>query len=99
MDWTLLPILLALGGSVGFLAGLLGIGGGMSMVPLLTIVFTAASFPPGQVVHMAVATATSTMIFTALSSASAHQRKGAVLWPVVAAMGPGIVVGSLIGPQ
>ena len=99
MDWTLLPILLALGGSVGFLAGLLGIGGGMSMVPLLTIVFTAASFPPDHVVHMAVATATSTMVFTALSSASAHQRKGAVLWPVVAAMGPGIVVGSLIGPQ
>ena len=83
MDWTLFPVLFALGGSVGFLAGLLGIGGGMSMVPLLTIVFTAASFPADHVVHMAVATATATMVFTAMSSARAHQRRGAVLWNVV----------------
>lgn len=99
MDWTLLPLLLALGAVVGFLAGLLGIGGGMTLVPLLTILFTARGFPGAHVVHMAVATATATMVFTALSSARAHQRKGVVLWPVVVAMGPGIVIGSLVGPQ
>ena len=95
----MLPVLLALGALVGFLAGLLGIGGGMSLVPLLTILFTAWNFPSAHIVHMAVATATATMVFTAMSSARAHQRKGAVLWQVVAAMGPGVVVGSLVGPQ
>lgn len=99
MDWTLLPVLLALGAMVGFLAGLLGIGGGMTLVPLLTIVFTAEAFPAAHVVHMAVATSTGTMVFTALSSVHAHQRKDAVLWAVVVAMGPGIVLGSLVGPQ
>lgn len=99
MDWTLLPVLLALGAGVGFLAGLLGIGGGMTLVPLLTILFTAWNFPSAHIVHMAVATATATMVFTATSSARAHQRKGAVLWQVVVALGPGVVLGSLIGPQ
>lgn len=99
MDWTLLPVLLALGAMVGFLAGLLGIGGGMTLVPLLTILFAAERFPATHLVHMAVATSTAAMLFTALSSARAHQQKGAVLWPVVVAMGPGIVLGSLVGPQ
>ncbi|HEU5479737.1 MAG TPA: TSUP family transporter, partial [Candidatus Tumulicola sp.] len=99
MDWTLLAVLLVVGGLVGFLAGLLGIGGGLSMIPLLTIVFSVRAFPPGHVVHMAVATSTATMMFTAASSAHAHARRGGVLWGVVAAMAPGIVLGSLIGPQ
>ena len=99
MDPMLLPILLALGAAIGFLAGLLGIGGGMTLVPLLTIIFTAQDFPSAHIVHMAVATSTATMVFTALSSVHAHQRQGAVLWPVVAAMAPGIVLGSLVGPQ
>ncbi|HEX6136120.1 MAG TPA: sulfite exporter TauE/SafE family protein [Casimicrobiaceae bacterium] len=99
MDWPLLPVLLALGAIVGFLAGLLGIGGGMTLVPLLTIIFTAEDFPGDHLVHMAVATSTATMVFTALSSVRAHHGKGAVLWPIVAAMAPGIVLGSLVGPQ
>ena len=99
MDPTLLPVLLLLGAGIGFLAGLLGIGGGMTLVPLLTIIFTAQNFPAPHVVHMAVATSTATMVFTAMSSARAHHGKGAVLWPVVAAMAPGIIAGSLLGPQ
>jgi uncharacterized membrane protein YfcA len=99
MDPTLWPVLLLLGAGIGFLAGLLGIGGGMTLVPLLTIIFTSQDFPAPHVVHMAVATSTATMVFTALSSVRAHHDKGAVLWPVVVAMAPGIVVGSLLGPQ
>jgi len=99
MEWTLLAPLLALGAAVGFLAGLLGIGGGMTIVPLLTILFAAEEFPADHVVHMAVATATAAMVFTALSSVRAHHGKGAVRWPIVVAMAPGIVAGSLVGPQ
>ena len=99
MSLALLPVLLALGGFVGFLAGLLGIGGGMTLVPLLTLLFTSENFPPTHVVHMAVATATATMAFTALSSARAHARRGAVLWAVVVSMAPGVIIGSLVGPQ
>ena len=99
MDVALVPVLLALGAAIGFLAGLLGIGGGLTLIPLLAMIFTAESFPAKHVVHMAVATATATMMFTALSSVRAHQRRKAVLWPVVVAMAPGSVIGSLVGPQ
>ena len=99
MDWTLIPVFVLLGCMVGFLAGLLGIGGGMTMVPLLTMLFTYERFPLEYVVHMAVATSTATIIFTAIASVRAHQRHGAVFWPVVWAMAPGIVVGALVGPQ
>jgi uncharacterized membrane protein YfcA len=99
MDASLIVAFLLLGAVVGFLAGLLGIGGGMTMVPLLTIVFTGQGFPPEHIVHMAVATATATILFTSVSSMREHQRYGAILWPVVAGMAPGIVVGSLAGPQ
>ena len=71
----------------------------MTMVPMLTIIFTRIAFPAEHVVHMAVATSTATIIFTALSSAREHHRHGAVLWPVVAGLAPGIIAGSLVGPQ
>jgi uncharacterized membrane protein YfcA len=99
MDLSLVGALLVLGGAVGFLAGLLGIGGGMTMVPLLTIVFTRQGFAPEHIVHMAVATATATILFTSVASMREHQRHRAILWPVVAALAPGIIVGSLVGPQ
>jgi uncharacterized protein len=99
MDPALVGALLALGAAVGFLAGLLGLGGGMTMVPLLTIVFTRQSFAPEHIVHMAVATATATILFTSVASMREHQRHGAILWPVVAALAPGIVAGSFLGPQ
>jgi uncharacterized protein len=99
MDPAFFAILLAIGAGIGFLAGLLGIGGGMTLVPLLTIIFTAQDFPAAHVVHMAVATSTATMMFTAMSSVRAHHKQHAVLWSVVAAMSPGIVLGSLAGPQ
>ncbi len=99
VDLPLIVGFVVLGVVVGFLAGLLGIGGGLTMVPILTILFTQRRFPIEHVVHMAVATSTATIVFTAISSAREHHRHGAVLWPVVAAIAPGIVVGSLLGPQ
>ena len=93
MDLSLVGALLVLGAAVGFLAGLLGIGGGMTIVPLLTIVFTRQGFPAEHIVHMAVATATATIIFTSVASMREHQRHRAILWPVVAALAPGIIVG------
>ena len=99
MSPALVGAFLALGGIVGFLAGLLGLGGGMTMVPLLTFVFARQGFAPEHVVHMAVATATATILFTSLASMREHHRHRAILWPVVATLAPGIIVGSLVGPQ
>jgi uncharacterized membrane protein YfcA len=98
MDWGLVGILLLMGAGGGFMAGLLGIGGGMVLVPFITMIFTAKGFPPALVVHMAIATSLATIMFTSLSSVRAHHRHGAVQWRIVALLAPGIVVGSWIGP-
>jgi uncharacterized membrane protein YfcA len=99
MDASLVGAFLALGAIVGFLAGLLGLGGGMTMVPLLTFVFTRQGFAPEHIVHMAVATATATILFTSLASMREHHRHRAILWTVVGGLAPGIIAGSLVGPQ
>jgi uncharacterized membrane protein YfcA len=86
---------LAIGVAVGFLAGLLGIGGGMIMVPMLVFVFTAKGFPAEHMMHLSLATSMATIVFTSLSSVRAHHRHDAVDWAVARAMAPGIVVGAL----
>ncbi len=86
---------LGIGLAVGFLAGLLGIGGGMVMVPMLVLVFTAKGFPAEYMMHLALATSMATIVFTSLSSVRAHHRHGAVDWRVARAMAPGIVAGAL----
>lgn len=91
--------LLALGAVTGFLAGLFGIGGGMIMVPFMTLLLAAHATPAEHVVHMAIATSLATIMFTSISSVRAHHRRGAVLWPVVKVLAPGILVGSLLGAQ
>lgn len=85
---------LLIGAFVGFAAGLLGIGGGMVMVPLLVFVFDAQGFPAEHALHVALATAIGTIVFTSLSSMRAHHGYGSVEWPVVRAMAPGILAGS-----
>lgn len=99
IDWALIASLLAVGAATGFAAGLLGIGGGIIMVPFLTLIFTLRDFPPEHVVHMAVATSLAAILFSSVSSVRAHHRHGAVLWRVVKILTPGIVLGSLIGAQ
>ena len=92
MDWW--PAYLAIGVAVGFLAGLLGIGGGALMVPMLVFVFTAKGFAGEHLMHLSIATSLATIVFTSLSSVRAHHRFGAVEWPVVRAMAPGVVAGA-----
>jgi len=98
MDISLILLFLLLGTFTGFAAGLLGIGGGMLMVPFITMLLTAREFPRELIVHMAIATSLSTIMFTSLSSVRAHHKRGAVLWPVVKILAPGILIGSWIGP-
>ncbi|MGH6611297.1 MAG: sulfite exporter TauE/SafE family protein, partial [Burkholderiaceae bacterium] len=69
------------------------------MVPLLTLAFAYQGFAPDRIVHMAIATAIAVTVPTSLSSVRAHHAHGAVLWPVWRMLVPGIVVGSLLGPQ
>jgi uncharacterized protein len=90
---------LALGAFVGFLAGLLGIGGGMVMVPFLSMIFLAQGFPFETKMQVILATSMATIIFTAISSVRTHHAKGAVKWPVVLAMAPGILLGAFIGTR
>jgi uncharacterized membrane protein YfcA len=99
MNVALVPVFLALGAFIGFLAGLLGLGGGFTTVPVLLEIFSREGFATEHLVPMAIGTSAATIIFTGISSARAHHARGAVRWSVVGGMAPGIVVGSLIGPQ
>ncbi|GCL61401.1 sulfite exporter TauE/SafE family protein [Pseudaquabacterium pictum] len=96
LDTTLVLELLLLGCCTGFLAGLLGIGGGMLMVPFLTVIFSNRGVEAGLALKMAVATAMATILFTSISSVRAHHARGAVRWDLVKTLAPGIVLGGLL---
>lgn len=97
LDPLLIAELVALGLGTGFLAGLLGIGGGMLMVPFITIIMGQRGVPADLAVKMAIATSMATIIFTSVSSVRAHHKRGAVRWDIVQRLAPGIVIGSLAG--
>lgn len=84
------------GAAVGFLAGLLGIGGGMTLVPILATLFAAQHFAPDYVVHMALATGMASIVFTSIASIREHWKLGGVDFNIVKRMAPGAVVGSLL---
>jgi uncharacterized protein len=90
---------LVLGAGVGFLAGLLGIGGGMVMVPFLSMIFLAQGFPFETKMQVILATSMATIMFTSVSSVRAHHAKGAVNWTAIWAMVPGILIGAFIGTK
>lgn len=79
----------------GFLAGLLGIGGGLVIVPALYL-WLAPAYPE-HAIHVAVATSLATIVFTAASSVYAHHRHGAVDWPMAGRLVPGLILGALAG--
>lgn len=96
MDPAFIVSLLLVGTATGFMAGLLGVGGGMMIVPFLTYLLTARGVPAGVAVKMAIATSMATILFTSLSSVRAHHRRGAVRWDIVRRLAPGIVLGGLV---
>jgi len=87
---------LGTGALVGFAAGLLGIGGGVVMVPLLVWTFTSHGLPSEHVVHLAIGTALAAMVFTSIASMRAHHARGAVDWFIARAMASGMLAGSFI---
>ncbi len=97
LEPLLIVELAALGIATGFLAGLLGIGGGMLMVPFITLIMSNRGVAPDLAVKMAIATSMATIIFTSISSVWAHHQRGAVRWDIVKRLAPGIVAGSLLG--
>ena len=90
--WILAYLLLGL--VTGLLAGLFGIGGGAVMVPVLTVLFAAQGFAPEYLVHLALGTSMATIIPTSIASLRAHHQHGAVLWPAVRGLAPGILLGT-----
>jgi uncharacterized membrane protein YfcA len=92
--WLAYPLL---GLVVGFLGGLLGIGGGSIIVPMLVTFFLAQGFPHEQVLHMALGTSMATILFTSVSSMRAHHARGAVNWEIIRQITPGILAGTFFG--
>jgi uncharacterized protein len=96
LEPLLIVYLVVLGLCTGFLAGLLGIGGGMIMVPFITAILTARGVSPDLAVKVAIATSMSTIVFTSISSLRAHHKRGAVRWDIVRGLAPGIVLGAAV---
>jgi uncharacterized membrane protein YfcA len=89
--------LLMTGAISGFLAGLLGVGGGIVIVPVLLTVLGAAGVDPNIRLHMAIGTSLATIIPTSISSVIAHHKRGAVDWHLFRVWLPGIVTGVIVG--
>ena len=85
------------GAAAGLSAGLLGIGGGLIIVPILFFIFSSQQVAAEHIMHMALATSLATIIVTSISSAWAHHKRGAVLWPIVFNLSPGIIIGAWLG--
>ncbi|MDR1529110.1 MAG: sulfite exporter TauE/SafE family protein [Burkholderiales bacterium] len=89
--------LLILGCVVGFLAGLLGIGGGLLTIPFITMLLSQQMPSNDYLVHMAIGTSAATIVFTSFSSLRSHYRHGAIFWPVWRGVVPGLILGGLLG--
>ena len=99
MDILFVSTLFLLGAAGGFMAGLLGIGGGVIFVPCLILLLSTRGIPIEQVSHIAIATTMATILLTALASVRTHHKKNTVHWSVILAISPGIFLGALVGGQ
>ena len=97
--WLEWAAFIAIGSVTGVFAGLLGIGGGLLIVLGLVAMLPLLGAPPSAVVHAALATSLASIVVTSLSSTLAHHRRGAVLWPTVAWMVPGLLLGGWLGSR
>lgn len=94
---TVWLLYLVLGAFAGVMAGLLGVGGGLVIVPVLSFIFAYQQLPPEHILHLALGTSLASIIFTSISSLRAHHARGAVNWNVVRQISPGIVFGTFLG--
>ena len=94
MTWIL--AYLVAGTVIGFFAGLLGIGGGMTLVPILAALFTAQQMVPEHVMHLALGTSMAAVLFTGSASVREHHKLGSVDWGVVKRLAPPMAAGTLL---
>jgi uncharacterized protein len=91
-------VFILLGIVSGLTAGLLGIGGGLIVVPMLLFIFPLIGLPDnGHMVHLAIGTSLATIVFSSMSSVYTHNRHGGVLWSLFLKISPAIVIGSILG--
>ena len=90
-------MLLAIGAFAGVLAGLLGVGGGIILVPAFFYAFQTLGYDGSQLMQMCLATSLATIIVTSLRSVHSHNKKGAVDWGILRTWAPGIVIGAVLG--
>ena len=92
--WLAYPLL---GVFAGFVAGLFGVGGGLTLVPVLFMIFSAENFPQAHLMHLTLGTSMATIVLTSISSMRAHHSYGAVRWDIVKGLAPGLMFGTLGG--
>jgi uncharacterized membrane protein YfcA len=97
ISWEFILLYIAAGSIAGFLAGLLGVGGGVVIIPILMFIFAAQHFPADHMIHIAVGTSLASIMFTSVSSLRVHHEHKAVNWGIVKSITPGILLGTLIG--
>lgn len=93
----MLMLLLVIGAFAGVLAGLLGVGGGIVLVPAFFYAFQTLGYDGPHLMQMCLATSLATIVVTSARSVMSHNRKGAVNWEILRSWTPGIVVGAIIG--
>ncbi|WP_375691535.1 sulfite exporter TauE/SafE family protein [Pseudooceanicola sp. LIPI14-2-Ac024] len=93
----MLVLLMVIGGFAGVLAGLLGVGGGIVLVPAFFYAFQTLGYDGPNLMQICLATSLATIIVTSLRSLHSHNRKGAVDWDILKSWGPGIVIGAVLG--
>lgn len=93
----MLAMLLAIGAFAGVIAGLLGVGGGIVLVPSFYYAFTVLGYAGPQLMQICLATSLATIIVTSIRSVLSHNRRGAVAWEILRGWAPGIAIGAVIG--
>ena len=93
----MLVMLLFIGALAGVLAGLLGVGGGIVLVPSFFYAAQTLGYGGPKLMQMCLATSLATIIVTSTRSVLSHNRKGAVDWTILRGWGPGIAVGAVVG--
>lgn len=94
---TLLAVLVASGAVAGLIAGLLGVGGGLILVPAFFYAFSSLGYHPDQLMQICVATSVGTIIFTSIRSVQSHRKRGSFSGELLRTWGPFIALGSVAG--